>query len=149
MNRTAHRRPLLMLCAIVLVLAACGSGSKSGGGGSVNVKMREYEFTLDRGEWPSGAVQVTVDNVGAIPHEMFLVRTKTVGSLPRKADGTVDKDKIAPADLVTIVPSIPAGTSQTVTVQLTSGTYVAVCNIVNADGTMHFMKGMHMIVTVK
>lgn len=155
MQNVSHSKLHVLLVALLLplgaLLVACGSddGGSQSSRGPVTVKMREFEFTLDRGTWPAGTVDITVSNVGAQPHEMYLVRNLKANALPRTADGSVDRDAIASTEVVTVVPSMAPGTEQTVTLDLEPGTYVAVCNIINPDGTGHFMEGMHMPIVVE
>lgn len=171
------------IVGMALAFAACGgstSASSSPSSSSSNNMFVLSEFTIvpPANALHAGNVSITADNVGGEVHELVIVRAASAEALPMKADGSVDEDKIAAADKVGEIDKVAARSQQTKTFDLTSGTYVAFCNIVdtmmNTDTTMmgsptsmlngtsstmggmgsgtghvHFAKGMHITFTVQ
>jgi hypothetical protein len=106
-----------------------------------------------------------------------IVRAESSAGLPMKSDGSVDEDKIPASDKIGEIEKVAGRSQKTQTFDLTSGTYVAFCNLVDtmssdttmmgSDTTMmngtsspmggmdsgtghvHFAKGMHVTFTVR
>jgi hypothetical protein len=151
----------------VIGLAACGTSksSSSGSGSSENTfVLSEFTIIPPTNGLHAGKVLVTADNVGGEVHEIVLVRAAGVGALARKADGSVDEDKIPETDKVGEIDAVGARSHKSATFDLTVGTYVAFCNLVDTMGSgssmvhgsdmepggghVHFAKGMHVTFTV-
>jgi hypothetical protein len=168
MNR--RRPPAVATLGILaaVVLAACGSSSKAGSPSSAPSSDNTFvlsEFTIvpPTNTLHAGSVSITADNVGGEVHELVIVRAPSAAALPMKPDGSVDEDTITAADKVGEIEEISARSHQAKTFDLTSGTYVAFCNIADtmmgSDTTMngmgsgtghiHFAKGMHVSFTVQ
>ncbi len=128
--------------------------------------LSEFTIVPPTNALHAGSVPITADNVGGEVHELVIVRAATADALPKKADGSVDEDKIAAADKVGEIDKVAARSQQSQTLDLTSGTYVAFCNIVDTmmstnsasstmggmgsgTGHIHFVKGMHITFTVQ
>ena len=162
---------IITIAAASLVLAACGSSSKdsSSSGSSENTfGLSEFTIIAPSNTLRAGSVPITADNLGAEPHELVIVRADSVESLPKKADGSVDEDKIPEADKVGEIEDVASKTQKTKTFELAAGNYVALCNLVDTmtgssssmmhgdaemnDGAgmghVHFAEGMHLPFTV-
>lgn len=135
-------RRILLAGASLALLAGCaadkGASSTTGGTGAAGAPqptfvLSEFTITLD-GTMPAGQVDVKVDNRGGETHEVVVVAAKDVGSLPKKADGSIDEDKIPDADKVGESGDVPARTSVTKPFTFKPGQYVAFCNIVDDMG---------------
>lgn len=151
-----------------VVLAACGSSTKTASPSSApstdnTFVLSDFTIVPPTNTLHPGSVSITADNVGGEVHELVIVRAPNAGALPMKPDGSVDEDKITEANKVGEIQQIAARSHQTKTFVLTTGTYVAFCNIIDtmmgSDTTMmngmgagaghiHFAKGMHVTFTV-
>jgi hypothetical protein len=171
MNSRTVAVTLVAVAAMSLLLAACGSSSKenSSSGSSENTfGLSEFTIIPPSNTLRAGSVDITADNLGAEPHELVIVRADSVDSLPKKADGSVDEDKIPEADKVGEIDNVASKTQITKTFDLTAGKYVALCNLVDSMtgssssmmhgdsemsegsgmGHVHFAEGMHLPFTV-
>jgi len=134
-----YRLAALALVAL-LITAGCGadkSTSSSTGGTTANTQatfvLSEYKITLD-GTIPAGTVNLKIDNQGGEMHEVVIVAAKDPSALPKKADGSVDEDKIPEADKLGEIEDVAARTSTTKSFTFKPGSYVALCNIVDEMG---------------
>ncbi len=161
------------LVATALVFSACGSSGKGSSSASENTFVLS-EFTIIPPTNPlhPGSVSITANNVGGEVHELVIVRADSAGALPKKPDGSVNEDQIAVADKVGEIEDLGPRSHRSKTFDLTTGTYVAFCNIVDSvigssssmmggSGMMdssgmgsgsrhvHFSAGMHVTFTVR
>lgn len=109
------------------------NGSAAVGGSQPVFTLSEWKISLD-GTISSGPVTVTIDNKGGEKHELVIVVAADVASLPRKADGSVDEDKIPEKDKLGEAGGIAARTSTSKTFTFAPGTYVAFCNLTDSMG---------------
>jgi hypothetical protein len=131
-------RTIILAAAALLLLAGCGSdknastatGTGAADGSQPTFVLSEFKISLD-GTIPAGQVDVKIDNQGGEKHEVVIVTAKDAASLPKKADGSVDEDKIPEADKVGESGDVPALTSVTKSFTFKPGAYVAFCNIVD------------------
>ena len=146
-----------------LLLAGCGgSTSISSPASSPENTFTLSEFTIipPTNELRAGSVFVTANNVGGEVHELVILRTAGVDDLPKKADGSVDENKLAGTDKVGEIETVAARSQKSATFDLAAGTYVAFCNLIDnmmgsSSSTMHdsgmesgsehvhFARGMH------
>ena len=171
-----NHRVMALCIATLLVVAGCTSksGTTSTGGAAAAFTLSEFKVVLD-GSLPAGPVNIKIDNQGGEKHEVVLVAAKDANALPKKADGSVDEDKIPQTDKIGESGDVAARTSTTKSFTLKSGTYIAFCNIVDdmgmtgstmmgttmmgggsggpaagsAAGHVHFAQGMFTTFTVK
>ncbi len=116
----------------------------------VHGELTEFAITLDKTSVPAGLVKFEVVNDGAEPHEIAIVRGEDPAALPVTADGAVDDAAIGDALIGEIEP-FASGRECAGTFNLTPGTYVILCNIVEEeDGEQesHFKEGMLTTITV-
>ncbi len=143
----------------VAVVAGCGSSSSDSSsastpstgtaappaaaaakGGKVTVTSTEYAFAPKAITTKAGKVEITLDNKGAIPHELVVLKTSAdPGSLKVGSD-----QRVSEKASVGEVPEITAGKAKSATLDLKPGTYVYVCNI-----PTHYGDGMRGVLTVK
>lgn len=169
---------LIGIVGMALVFAACGSSSKSTASSPDNTfTLSEFTVIPPANALSAGTVSLTADNVGGEVHELVIVRAESSAVLPMKSDGSVDEDKIPASDKIGEIEKVAGRSQKTQTFDLTSGTYVAFCNLVDtmssdttmmgSDTTMmngtsspmggmdsgtghvHFAKGMHVTFTVR
>jgi hypothetical protein len=139
---------VVVLLVAAAVLAACGDDGKP----KVNVTLSEWIVEPDKASVDSGEIEFVADNKGNETHELVVVRAASAESLPTDADGAVDEDKLAEGALIGEVEDVESQQSKSVTLDLSPGSYVLFCNIVETtDGETesHFAKGMHTVFEVK
>jgi uncharacterized cupredoxin-like copper-binding protein len=128
-----NNRKLILVTFILLfsaALAACG------GPASVDVTMVDYEMQLSADSVPAGEVIFKIQNASDITvHEFVVVQSDMqAAEIPVGEDLLVDESLFTPVDEV---EDIPAGESAELTVTLTAGHYVLLCNIAG-----HYQLGM-------
>ena len=100
----------------------------------------------------AGEVTFNASNEGAEPHELVIVRADSADSLPVDENGKVDEDALPAGAFIGEIEEFAAGGSESATFDLTAGTYILFCNIVEeeSDGTFesHFQEGMVTTFTV-
>ncbi|MCL5428746.1 MAG: hypothetical protein M1347_02930 [Chloroflexi bacterium] len=119
------------------VLAACGGGPTT-----VDVTLTDYEMQLSVDTSKAGEVTFKIQNDSEVTvHEFVVVQTDTpADELPVGEDLLVDESLFTPVDEV---EDLAAGDNAELTVTLTPGHYVLLCNIAG-----HFQLGMHADFTV-
>jgi hypothetical protein len=172
MNKRIRAVAAIGLVGTAFVFAACGGSKNASSSSSENTfELSEFQITPPKDALPSGRVTITADNVGGEVHELVIVRAAKADGLPTKADGSVDEDKIAAADKVGDIKDVAAGTNKSKAFELSAGTYVALCNLIDemagsgttmggmsmddgsattvpGAGHVHFAEGMHATFTV-
>lgn len=152
---------------LALVLTACGGDGASDAAGGVTgtrtetipVEAFEYEFVLvlERPLAPvtyePGAATFVFENIGEEEHEFVLMRLEEGRTLADVLSYIEDVDNQgAPPDSVTIVGNTfatPGETSEPLTVEMSSGTYVMACFVQTDDGVPHAALGMAEAFTVE
>ena len=119
------------------LLVACGGGPTR-----VDVTMTDYEMGLSVDSVKAGEVTFRITNDADVTvHEFVVVSTDTLAAdLPVGEDLLVDESQFTPVDEV---EDLEAGKSANLTVTLTPGHYVLLCNIAG-----HYTLGMHTDFTV-
>lgn len=135
----SKKRPVGVFVSVVILLlalaaAGCSSPAKAQEKG-VNVDMTDFAFHLDRSEVPAGTITFHVKNAKeATEHEMVVIKTDLdAKQLPTNADHTVDESKLDSKGEIEVAP----GETKDLTVDLTPGHYVLLCNIPG-----HYAQGM-------
>ena len=141
----AMMRALPAVIAAALVLPAC-SDSTEPSPVAVEATLREFSITLDRASAPRGTVTFHVTNSGQDTHEFLVVRTDLApNALPTEPDGSYQENGSG-AQLLDEIEAIPPGSSRDLTLDLTEGSHVLICNMVmtEPDGTVevHYQLGM-------
>jgi len=129
--RTAR---LLLIASSVLILGvAC---TESGGDDGVEVSLQNDAVTLDPDSSAAGAVTFNTTNQGSETHEIEVFRN--VGDVDPTAlpiaDGVASTDGL---ELIDEIEDITPGASADLTVDLTAGSYVVMCNLPD-----HYGRGM-------
>lgn len=110
--------------------------------GEIGVELTEAppSVTASSNTTAAGATTFQVANVGAIAHELVVIRTDLAAdALPVTGD-TVD---LSALDVVADSDEFAAGTGGTVTADLLEGSYVLICNVPG-----HYGLGMRTALTV-
>jgi uncharacterized cupredoxin-like copper-binding protein len=115
---------------------AAPTTAPTGGGTAVAVSLVEMSIRLDKTSVSAGTVTFTVRNSGTVIHGFVVLKT----SLPQNQIPTdpAQPAKVLEPGLVGRVASLAPGASATLTLNLSAGSYVFLCNEV-----AHYMAGMH------
>ena len=142
------------LFAPVLMLAACGDSSDEAASDESAINVSLSEWAVDApATAPSGTVTITATNDGGEIHELVVVRADSPAGFVQDETGKVDEDGFAEGDFVGEITEFEAGSTKSQDFDLSAGTYVLFCNIVEeeADGSFesHFVEGMVTTLTVE
>jgi uncharacterized cupredoxin-like copper-binding protein len=160
---------LLLVMAAGLLLA-CGGGDDEEEGGhmaeghvaepgvvhpkpadatQVNVTLREWAVAPTQPAVKAGKVYFLAENTGPEhPHELVIIRTD-VGPLDLPLDDNkVPEDQV---DMVDEIEEFAPHSSASLTVDLSAGKYLLICNITEEDPAIgsHYKKGMVAALTVE
>ena len=129
------------LMALALLVVSCAAPAASAPGGSqVVAELFDNKITLNVASVKAGTIKIGVRNLGTMQHSFQVLKTDVpADKLP--VDGA--SAKANEDGKVGEIPSIPAGASAAVTLDLTPGKYVFICNIAS-----HYQLGMHTGFTV-
>ncbi len=138
------RKALLVLPVLGLALAACSSDSSTANA-DVKVDVKDvhgdsqWGLSPDPSSVKAGKVTFSVANTGSIDHEMVVLKTDDAfDQLKVDSAGKVGED-----GSIGEVSEFKAGATKSVTLDMSAGSYVLVCNI---EG--HYTKGMRAAFTV-
>lgn len=139
------RRVIAVMAAlgtVALVSAACSSSDPTGtaGDGTIVTTEKDFEINLEESSTPAGSVTFAITNEGPSTHELVVLRTDLADDALPVDGSTVSEEGI---DLVDEAEDIASGADISLTVDLTAGSYVVLCNI---EG--HYASGMHASLTV-
>jgi uncharacterized cupredoxin-like copper-binding protein len=110
-------------------------------GEGVTTDLSEFSVSADPANVPAGPTSFTVNNTGAIVHNLRVISTdEAPDALPVTGDDMVDE---AALDVVAESDDIDPGDSETIEVDLAEGSYVLICNIAT-----HYGAGMRTGFTV-
>jgi len=134
---------LTAMSAGLITLVGCGSDDDdSSAEGTIDVELSDYEINLDESSAPAGEVTFALKNKGPSVHEFVVFETDLApDALPVDENGDVAEDEeFAPVDEV---EDIEVDATPDLTVDLTAGDYVVICNIAG-----HYRQGMRESFTV-
>jgi uncharacterized cupredoxin-like copper-binding protein len=128
--------------ALALLVVSCAQPAESAPAGSQLVaELADYKVTVNVPSVKAGKIKIGVRNIATMEHSFQVLKTDLApDKLP--VDGASAKAK--EDGKIGDIPSIPAGKSASVTVDLTPGKYVFICNIAG-----HYQLGMHTGFTVE
>jgi uncharacterized cupredoxin-like copper-binding protein len=127
--------------ALAIVAVSCAAPAESAPGGSqVVAELADNKITVNVPSVKAGTTKIGVRNVGTMEHSFVVLKTDLP---PDKLPVDGASAKAREDGKVGEIPSIPAGKSAAVTVDLTPGKYVLICNIAG-----HYQLGMHAGFTV-
>jgi len=134
-----------MLGLALLALAACGGGGNTVSPDNAVVRVTEVDMSmkLDTAAVPAGKVTFVVVNPDKVKHEVVLLKTDKAPDALVMRSGESKVDEAASAENVGEV-EVEAGTTGSVTLELTPGKYVLICNVVD-----HYKAGMYSAFVVK
>jgi uncharacterized cupredoxin-like copper-binding protein len=143
MPKSRHVRRSLLAFTVVLAAGSCSSGA-SAKAHSVDVSQKEFSLSVSSRSVAAGSVTVTVDNKGAVTHELVIFRSDLdENSLPLEAGGhKIDEEGAGITHLDPEAEDVATGSSKTITIDLPPGRYVFICNFED-----HYKQGMRTVVT--
>ena len=150
--RALRARAVVVLTLVAVGLAAlglsaCGGGSKqksdAPAGSTLTVSLKEWSVQVSAQQVKPGKVTFEVSNDGTMPHDFVVIKNDLPpNELPVDADGRVIESKV---NTLGRVNAFPAGSKQTLTLDLTPGKYLLICNVVDTSGSSpvsHYATGM-------
>jgi uncharacterized cupredoxin-like copper-binding protein len=161
--RSRRRRAAISVATIAvlaLVSAACSdddggstgaTGEETGAAGAVDVTVQEFAVIPGSSSAPAGDVTFNVTNTGPDDVHEFVVFLTDLApdALPTNEDGSVDEEGEG-LELQGEIEDIAVDDTQSLTVDLTAGNYVLICNIYDADEQeAHYQEGMRVAFTVE
>ena len=111
-------------------------------GKRVNATLTEYAVRSSRRSAPSGRITFVARNKGKVTHELVIVRTNAAANKLPQQSGKVSER--GPVHVVDEIEGIKPGATKSLTLPLSPGRYVLICNIVG-----HYAKGMHAALRVR
>ncbi len=143
-------RSLAALAVLLgLVVSACSTASTPSPT-VVNVELKEWAVIPSTTSAPAGKVTFTATNTGPDdPHELVVIKTDLPAfELPTDANGKVDEEG-AGVEAIGEIEEFDVGATESATFDLTSGSYVLICNIYDdAEKESHYKQGMLVTFTV-
>jgi len=121
-----------------------------GGGEDVDVTLQEFAVGTKPSSVSAGSVTFNIENIGPDDtHEFVVIRTDLdPTALPTEENGAVAETGEG-MEVVDEVEDIPVGDTPTLTVDLTAGSYVLICNIYDeAEQESHYQEGLRTAITV-
>src|SRR4029077_6132171 len=127
--------------ALALLVAACaGPAAEAPSGSQVVAELADYKITVNVPSVKAGSIRIGVRNLGTMEHSFEVIKTDLA---PDKLPVDGASAKANENGKVGEIPSIPAGKSAAVTMDLVPGKYVFICNVAG-----HYQLGMHTGFTV-
>jgi uncharacterized cupredoxin-like copper-binding protein len=92
------------------------------------VSSSEFDLIADATSAPEGEVTFQITNEGGIDHDFVVIRTDLpIDQLPMvEKDNTIDLSQV---DVVGSTPVIPKGGSDSLTLNMSAGRYILLCNV--------------------
>jgi uncharacterized cupredoxin-like copper-binding protein len=145
-------RGVVLICsalagAALLALASCGNDNNPPPPDSttVDVSLQEFSVTLDQSTASAGEVTFHVTNNGEDMHEFLVIKTDLApDALPTEENGSYAEDGPG-TDLLDEIEELTAGQTLDLTLNLSAGKYVLICNMVMQEGDeleVHYALGM-------
>lgn len=162
MDTAPKLRALAAVSVIALAIAACSTGTGSpspaaaspsvagGEGTTIQVALQEWSVLPASDSAPAGNVTFQVTNTGPEDeHELVVLKTDLdPGALPVDANGAVTEGGEGIV-VVDEIEDVAVGATPELTVPLSAGKYVLLCNIYDeTEKEAHYKMGMRTAFTV-
>jgi uncharacterized cupredoxin-like copper-binding protein len=120
--------------------------TQQSGGSAPVIRMDDYSFSPKDATATAGRVKITAPNDGKVVHELVLLKTNRDPGSFEVSGGEVDEKALeeSGAKIPGEIADVPPGKSKTMTVDLTPGNYVMICNLPG-----HYQRGMYGSLTAK
>jgi uncharacterized cupredoxin-like copper-binding protein len=113
----------VVVAAVVLGGGGALAATAASQGGGVTVTEKEFKLTPKPTSITAGKVVFTVRNVGALDHELVVLKTATApAKLKVKGDKAVETGRVGKV-------AVKKGKTAKLTVTLKKGKYVLLCNV--------------------
>lgn len=122
--------------AVAMAIAACGAPTAS-----VIAELKDFSIVLDHAAVSAGNVTIGARNNGTMAHRFVVIKTDVAFDMLPIDPGTLMASE---AGKVAEIKSVAAGQYTTVTVNLSPGRYVVICNLPE-----HYELGMRTPLTVQ
>jgi uncharacterized cupredoxin-like copper-binding protein len=134
-KRRARLAALTALCCVAALSGACGGSDKPKAAApkttatALGVTEKEFAIALNKTTVPAGALRVTVSNAGTVAHEFVAFKTDLpLDQLPVNGS-EVDESGAGITHVDPEAEDIAPGSSKTITLHLSAGRYVVLCNV--------------------
>lgn len=127
-------KAIAMVVLVAPLLAACGGQAAAPEGSQLVLEMRDYNITANAATIKAGQIKIGVRNFATQAHSLEVLKTDLA---PDKLPVDSAKGQAIEAGKVGGLDTIPAGSSKAVTLDLTPGHYVIICNVAG-----HYQLGM-------
>ena len=124
----------------ILIVSCAQPAAEAPAGSQVVAEMADYKITVNVASVKAGSIKIGVRNLGTMEHSFEVIKTDLA---PDKLPTDAASAKAKEDGKVGEIKSIPAGKSASVTIDLTPGKYVFICNVAG-----HYQLGMHTGFTV-
>jgi len=133
-------RRTLLASVVATAVIACRNREPEGGVTRVSVELGEYYIKVDKAEVDAGTVRFVARNVGQMDHELVVLRTDLPADQLPYSDATEEVEEEKAGEVLgEIEPEdVPPGKTAEMTLDLTPGQYVLLCNI-----PTHYKLGMY------
>ncbi len=141
MLRTISRLALFAIAPALLVTLLLGAGTAAAQT-TVNVSLldpvvSEFDLIASPTSAPEGSVTFDVSNDGGIVHNFLVIASDlSPGGLP--IDQSTNQVDVTQVNVLDQTPDIPGGGSDSLTLDMTAGNYVLICNVPG-----HYGAGMY------
>ncbi len=119
------------------------------GAAQVNVVLKEWSIEVSPATVKAGQVYFLADNQGPLaPHEVVVIKSRAAPDSLTAVEGVVPEQTV---DVMGEIEGFAPDTKASGVFNLTPGTYVLICNIVEIkEGQVksHYLLGMHTVFTV-
>jgi uncharacterized cupredoxin-like copper-binding protein len=131
---------MALVLTTALLVAACGGDD---GPTNVDVSLAEWSVTPSTETTTEGAIRFTLLNTGTAPHQFVVVKSDLPPEQLPVADGKVVESQV---NIVDKVEAFAPASSQTLTLDLTPGKYLLICNLTERPPggrpISHYQEGM-------
>ena len=123
--------------------------SPPSGAAQVNVVLKEWSIEVSPATVKAGQVYFLADNQGPLaPHEVVVIKSRAAPDSLTAVEGVVPEQTV---NVIGEIEGFAPDTKASGVFNLTPGTYVLICNIVEIkEGQVesHYLLGMHTVFTV-
>jgi len=124
------------LVAGLLVAITLGMGMANAQDATVNVDLDEWSIAPDVSSVAAGDIEFVAANIGAVEHELVILKTDLAADALPVSGGRVDEHG-AGVEEIGEIEEFGAGATESATFTLAAGDYVLICNIAG-----HYEEGM-------
>ncbi len=140
---------LISVVAIAAIVGSVGAVMFKSYPNHISVSLKEWSVTPAEATAKAGELDFVVTNAGTRPHEFVIFKTDLAPDALPIVDGEVAEDQL---DHIDEIGGIAAGKTESLSVNLSPGNYVFICNLLETvpgePALSHYQKGMRVAFTV-